>query len=291
MKRGRLIVIGLVGLVLALGLSGCIITSASPDPKQIVEIRPGEKVIFKVEGPVNTPISRCVWTVETYLTAPEVVSIGKNEFELNFNADSWMSNKKNIVTCEYQTYVWDPIGVGNSTIYISFECFWITVNSISWEVSINPDSSTVMPGNYYIQNISDLQSLRGYTTVTGSLKIIPIDVNGDLTSLSGLENITSIGGSLIISHNDALTNLSGLQNLASVGGDLAIGGGRSGYNGNVALTELGMSGLQRVNGEFSISYNPLLCTSLAEELMNQVLAGEGIGGTIDISGNKACTMP
>jgi hypothetical protein len=60
---------------------------------------------------------------------------------------------------------------------------------------------------------------------------------------------------------------------------------------NAVLTALEMAGLQRIDGDFSISSNVLLCTSLAEELMNQILAGGGIGGTRTISGNKECTTP
>ena len=101
--------------------------------------------------------------------------------------------------------------------------------------------------------------------------------------MSGLENLTSVGG-LDIYYNAVLTSLSGLENLTSVGGWLGI-------VGNDALTSLGMTGLQRIDGDFNISSNLLLCTSLAEELMNQVLAGGGIGGTRTISDNKTCWTP
>jgi hypothetical protein len=68
--------------------------------------------------------------------------------------------------------------------------------------------------------------------------------------------------------------------------------GDSSYGvGNPALTSLGMAGLQRVDGDFTIYNNPLLCTSLAEELMNQVLAAGGIGGVVTILNNKLCLAP
>ena len=133
-------------------------------------------------------------------------------------------------------------------------------------------------GNRVLKNLSDHQNI---TSVGGYLSIYN---NRALTSLSGLENLTSIGGSLSIEYNNALTSLSGLENLTSVGGGLYIV-----YND--ALTSLEMAGLQRVDGDFSISYNPLLCTSLAEELRDQVLAGGGIGGTRTINGNKTCSTP
>jgi hypothetical protein len=60
---------------------------------------------------------------------------------------------------------------------------------------------------------------------------------------------------------------------------------------NDVLTDLGMADLQRIGGNLAIYYNQLLCTSLAEELMNQVLAGEGIDGTRYIRNNKVYTTP
>jgi hypothetical protein len=427
MKKGKWLVFGLLGLVLVFGLSGCIITSASPDPNTIVEMKPGDKVLFKVEGPVNTSTTRCVWTITEknfdWQDHVEGVSEGKNEFELVFNSDSRLSNGKNVITCEYQSY---GLGFANRMGICSLGWGWFTTDSRKWEVKTNPNSDTIITGDYVIGDDSDLQFLKGYTTVTGSLIIgrsikslsglesltsvgrdFGIEGNGALTSLSGLENITSVGGNLYIAHNaltslsgldnltsvggslgiewnpaltsltglenitsvggylsirsnavltslsslenltsvggylliwindaltslsglenlasvggylwiwdnpaltslsglenltsiggdlviqdnNALTNLSGLQNITSVGGDLRIG---DEHLGNPALTALGMTGLQRVDGDFLISYNPLLCTSLAEELMNQVLAGEGIGGTRYIGGNKACTTP
>jgi hypothetical protein len=157
--------------------------------------------------------------------------------------------------------------------------------------------------NRALTNLSGLENL---TSVGGNLVI---DLNPALTSLSGLENITSLGGGLIILQNNALTNLAGLENITSLDGGLEIWDnnaltnlaglenitsiGRRGLRISInnVLTSLGMTGLQRVDGDFEISSNVLLCTSLAEELMNQVIAGGGIGGAVDIHGNKECTTP
>ncbi len=498
MKKERWLVFGLLGLVLAFGLTGCII-SASPNPGTIIEMKPGDKVLFKVVGPVNTPTTRCLWTItrknldiynfdleDSY----EIVSEGKNEFELVFNQDSKLSNKKNTITCAYQSFqlIIDP------GIPYGFYFGWATTDSREWEVRTNPNSTSVITGDYIIENDSDLQLLKGYTTITGSLIVGPdiesleglenlttiggdlgicrnkyikdltafesltsigslhicyddaltsldgldritsvkgdlyisdnaaltdisslgnmtslggaliivnnsvltnlsglenitsvggalnVSVNAALTNLSGLGNITSVGGWLNINDNAALTNLSGLENITSVGGDLviyynadltslsglegltsvggnveigryfsgnpvltsisglknltSIGGGlRIESNGaltslsglenltsvsdllieknealtslsglknltsvvtdlyvddNAALTSLGMTGLQKVGDYFGINSNPLLCTSLAYQLRNQVLAGGGIGGNVDIEGNKNC---
>ena len=133
--------------------------------------------------------------------------------------------------------------------------------------------------------LTSLSGLENITSVGGSLSIWN---NATLTNLSGFVNITSVGGSLYIDENDVLTSLSGLENITSVGGNLSIG---SYYRGNLALTSLEMTGLQRVDGDFTISGNPLLCNILADDLMNQVLAGGGIGGTKSIHDNKECTTP
>jgi hypothetical protein len=326
-KRVMYLICLLVGMVMVIGLSGCKIISATPDPSDIIVMKPGDKVLFKVVGPVNTATTKCVWTVTRknfYLEdSYEVVSEGKNEFELVFNQDSKLSNKNNIITCEYQSY---QLGCINNTGICSLGWAWVTTDTRKWEVLVNPNSDTVITGDYIIENDSDLQLLKGYTTVTGSLMIGPnieslnglgdlstigrylvvsinrfikelsalesissigglwICYNDALISMSGLENITSVGGDLRISDNAALTSLSGLENLTSVGGFLYVGD-------NAALTALGMTGLQKVSGDFGIYSNPILCTLLAEELKDQVLAGGGIGGARNIEGNKNCTTP
>ena len=60
MKRGKLIVIGFLGLVLAVGLAGYKIISASPNPGMIIDMKPGDKQLFKVEGPINSTTTKCV---------------------------------------------------------------------------------------------------------------------------------------------------------------------------------------------------------------------------------------
>jgi hypothetical protein len=129
--------------------------------------------------------------------------------------------------------------------------------------------------------LTSLKGLESLTSIGGDLWIWYSDA---LTNLSALENLKSVNGDLNIWGNAALTSLSGLKNLTSIGGDLSI-------DHNAALTSLGMTGLQKIGSDLLIKDNPMLCTSLAEELMNQVLAGGGIGGEVTISGNKDCTTP
>ena len=295
MKRSRWLVFGILGLVLAVGLTGCKITGATPDPGTIIEMKPGDKVIFKVVGPVNTPTTKCVWTINNSATN-EVVSEGKNEFELDFNADSKLSNKKNIITCALLSYKYNC--VCGPICLCSWQ--WVTPDYRKWEIRTNSNSATVITGDYILENDSDLQLLKGYTTVTGSLIIGPninslegleslstiggglsIKDNNALSSLSGLDNVTSVDGDLLID-DIAITSLSGLGKLTSVGGDLKIGD--SYYESNDSLTSLsGLGNLVSVGGDLEIRYNKAL-TSL-----NGLDNLTSVGGNLNIESNKVLT--
>jgi hypothetical protein len=374
MKSGRWIIIGLLGVVLAAGLAGCQkITSASPDPNQIVEMRPGEKVVFEVEGPVNSLTRRCSWSAYKWgvgydHSAPD----GTNKFEFQADPDGEQTNKISI-ECWAESlgiWVWEE-GEAHSIFIV-----WQPWDNREWKIRVLQDTRPVWHGTYIIEDDTDLHLLMGYSSITGNLNI-SIDettslegleslttIGGDLiigsiralTDLSGLRNLSSVGGDLVIGDNDDLTNLSGLENLTSVGGDLkidnnqaltslsalenitSVGGdmyitdnpvlaslsglenltsvgetldiaendtltslcalenlelisGNLYIRENKTLTSLGMTGLNKVNENIRINSNPMLCTSLVEELMDQVKERGGIGGGIYIVGNKDCTTP
>ena len=159
----------------------------------------------------------------------------------------------------------------------------------------------VWDGSYGINTQADLDTLSGYTAITGNLSIVDtsltslegleclnhvggnlyIDNNDSLTNLEGLNNLTSVGG-LYIRYNDSLTSLEGLNNLTSVGGSLYIV-----FNDSLTSLE-GLSRLCFIGQNFKIEENHELCTSSAEALRDQVLNCDGIGGDINISGNKDC---
>jgi hypothetical protein len=168
-------------------------------------------------------------------------------------------------------------------------------------------SGFLISGSVYIQDSPDLESLHGMEnlTFTGNVTIAR---NAFLKNLSGFKNITTFGGYIDIRNNDTLSSLDGLQNIVSVEDGIYIIGNNIltslaglyrltsvGNNlfiiDNHALTTLGMASLQKVGSDFKIYDNPMLCNSLAEELMNQVLAADGIGGEIFIERNKECTTP
>jgi hypothetical protein len=111
--------------------------------------------------------------------------------------------------------------------------------------------------------------------------------NASLTSISGFNNLASVGtltsDELRIARNPVLTSLSNFNNLTSIAGGLLI-------YANEELTSLGLDSLCSVGDLFRIFGNYNLCTNLAEDLRDQVLAcpSGGIGGAVDISDNKSC---
>jgi hypothetical protein len=135
-------------------------------------------------------------------------------------------------------------------------------------------------GSYSINDNTDVQLLSQYTRVTGDLFIFEPDPG---TTIEGLNNLTTVGG-LYIKGND-LYNLSGLNNLTTVNGDLMINQFYHGF-----LTALGLNSLCSVKGAFTI-IGQFLCTYLVEDLRDQVIGCLGIGGAVDIHGNKTCVEP
>ncbi len=271
MKKGRWLVFGLLGMVLAVGLSGCVV-STSPGTEDVILMNPGETKVFKVSGVnLNTPlITMCRWSIDRKDGNPAKVFVYTDHIEFTANPEGEKSNRV-IITCEYYRWLYVPFTIPG---------YWVfgSTDSSTWNICIPRDTAPVWQGDYYIAGRTDVQMLNGYTEITGDLDII----NSNLKSLEGLENLTNIGGDLYILGNDALTNLSGLENLASVGGDLAIG--EFYYMGNAALTSLsGLESLTSVGGELMININNELTSLSGLENLTSV------GGGLNIGRNSALT--
>ncbi len=73
-------------------------------------------------------------------------------------------------------------------------------------------------GDFEITTPSDVATLAGYTSISGSLYINCLSC----TDLSELVCLTSVGVYFRIEDNDDLTNLDGLSGITSVGGELFI---------------------------------------------------------------------
>ena len=103
-------------------------------------------------------------------------------------------------------------------------------------------------GDFTITTQSDVATIAGYTSISGSLVIeCP-----SCTDLGELSCLTSVVVGLTITNNTALTNLGGLSALTYAGDTLQI-------DNNTALTNLdGLSALTSVAGYFWIASNTAL---------------------------------
>jgi len=192
------------------------------------------------------------------------------------------------------------------------------------------ENVTSVGGNLDISNNDGLTTLAGLDSLISVNRYMYIEDNDSLTALLGLNNLTSVGEYIDIKSNDSLTNLTGLESLISVGGlhvennaslttltdfgnitsfrrSLWINDNHAlttltGFDSlasllnlwirnNNALTALDLDTLDNIRREFEISDNNELCTYLAEDLRDQVQAGDGIGDDITIEGNKDCSNP
>ncbi len=270
MKKGRWLVFGLLGMVLAVGLSGCII-STSPDSSKVIVMNPGETKVFKVSGVnLNTSITKCVWSIPRKDGNPAEVFENTDHVEFTVNPEGEKSNRV-IITCEYWRWLYMP----PSPLIGSGGWGWVPTGIRTWNICVPRDTAPVWQGNYYITDSTDVQMLNGYTEITGVLDIS----NSNLKSLEGLETLTNIGRDLQISDNTALTSLSGLENLTSVGGYLEIG---SYGEGNHALKSLsGLENLTSVGSTLDICNNAALTSLSGLENLTSV------GSTLDICNNYA----
>jgi hypothetical protein len=293
MKISRLIVLGLIGMVLTFGLAGCKkITSASPDPSMTVEMRLGESKTFSVDGPAQNFITNVYnWSVDHI----DMGGYGK-KFTITADPQKYRLANRMRVTCELGQSMLVPVCGPQAGDPCRLGFGWVIADQKSWNIRIVQDGP-VWQGDYYIADNTDLQVLKDFTMITGSLII----EDTKLKSLAGLENITSVGGDLDIYNNDALTSLAALENITSVGGRLMIStnnaltslkglesitsiGGGLGIDSNNALTSLtGLEKITSVGRSLSISYNKTL-TSIAP--LGNITS---IGGALYICNNRALT--
>ena len=89
-----------------------------------------------------------------------------------------------------------------------------------------------------------------------------------------------------IAENAALVSLAPLASLQQANSLIV--------DNNIQLTQLGLSALSRIESEFIIRDNDILCEQEAQDLLTKILSQGGIGaagnttGGIIISGNLSC---
>jgi hypothetical protein len=275
MKISRLIVPGLIGMFLTLGLTGCKIISASPDPKETVEIRLGESKTISVKGPAENEDTFYWWSLTNPVENLITSQWSGKQFTFSADPQKYPLCNKMILEC----VLWQKRLIFDCPVQRGCGLFLeeVPVDKRVWNIRILQDGS-VWHGDYYMEDKTDINFISGFTSTDGSLYIrntqllnlyglenmksvgreLVIEDNFLLKSLTGIDNLTSIGGNLVIENNLLLKSLTGLDNLTSIGGNLVIGGLNS-VNTNLNLTSLrGLEKLKLVGGDLIISSNKAL---------------------------------
>jgi len=243
------------------------------DPSMIDDLQNQINVLEERIAQLEDPCQKGAWEGDYVISSlPDLEAFRGYTSITRTLTIEYTSNLRNLKGLECLTSAGRHIAIENNDLLESLEGLDNLTSSGGFEVSNNP-------------NLLSLDSLKNFTSITGGKLVV--QNNNSLKNLEGLNNLTSISGgaSVSIVDNDVLENLSGLNNLITIDGWLQI-------VNNDALPVLGLTSLYSVEfsgvGAFVIEDNDELCTYLAEDLRDQVQDGGGIGGNIDISGNKSC---
>jgi hypothetical protein len=166
---------------------------------------------------------------------------------------------------------------------------------------VNYPGCTVIEGDVFIHNNSDIWNLNGLNVLTAINGNLDIRNNQLLTSLSGLNNLMHANGYLWIGSNHKLVNLNGLNSLKDVGWFLCITSNDSlvSFTGFDSLTHIdgdfyivsnyslinltGLISLSSIGGFLSIRLNNYLENLTGMESLTNM------GGELDISWNMSLT--
>ncbi len=254
MKYCKCLFILIVLVLITAGLSGCYITSATPETNEIIYMNPGDTQLFKVEGPDSTKLSqyKYSWVIERYRDSKfevEETNTDSNEFNFISNPDGEETNNVRIV-CNLLQKKTRFICTNVPNEGCDWKSVWEIIDIKRWELRISQDPP-IWNGDYCIENQKDVELLSDFSEVTGNLFVGTDNISmGSYTinSLADLENITKVRGDLTILGNMRLLNLEGLHNLTFIGGSLGIR-----YNGLLNLNSL--SDLTSVGANISIYSN------------------------------------
>ncbi len=284
MKRLKLFLGFSLSIAVSLGLSGCFITGASPDPSETVYINQGESREFRIEGPEETDTLYYKWVVNAYDTRgggyrDELqTQPGGREFELQTQPDADITNKLRVSCNLIKVSQYYEVCIVTQYCTPGWKTTRDTINSRHWYIEISQDPP-VWSGDYIAEDQDDLASLTGFTEVTGDLFIggwgTGLLSSFKITNLQDLSSLTTVGGNLIIREQGALASLSGLNNLTSIGGGLEI-------ETHLMLSDLtALNGITSIPGDLSIVFNEAL-----SELdgLNNIST---IGGDLAVCGNDA----
>ena len=213
MKNRRWLVFGILGLVLAVGLTGCKITGATPDPSVPVVMNLGDTVTFKVTGPPTPgPWQRIISPSFRYAWYKEGEGFKKEGNTFSYTAKLGINNgmvpltNRMTVTCKLEK------GYYINCCQSGLGWNWSEIDRRQWDVHIYQNSST-WEGNYIISDSSDIKDMKRYSAVNGDLIIRCKGISNLLEIPSGF----SISGSVYILDSPDLESLQGMQNLTFAG--------------------------------------------------------------------------
>jgi len=216
----------------------------------------------------------------------------ENNFENYFEGNYTISNQADIDAIKEYRGV-----TGNFTIQCDLDNLHDLINL------------SYIGGNLTIKYNSNIKLLRGLSNLTYVGGNLTISNNDALTTISaplgespsGLDHLDYVGGDIRIENNPALTTLKGLYGITSIEGlhinnnnalitmfegfDNLRSVGELYISDNDLLKDLSFGKLKRVENNFTIKNNPKLHFLLAENLRDQVISGEGIGGVITVENN------
>jgi len=317
--------------VCLLGCNEGDITDEQPNPNEIVEIVWGESQAFRVDtNGFGSPVWSVSILLTAYDVIEAEIGFGKL-FTFNLSPDIPLNKMDLSVELRRTRLMFVCAPMLPSGQPCMFHSGLNIDDSRLWNVRISQDppiweGNYLIEENTDMENLNDFTEVTGQLGIVGFDTLVDLEPlsnltsvgglyivnNGSLINLTGLEGLMSVGG-LIIDDNDSLTTLTGLDSITSVSGSISIGSEFGTGNGalinlealnnissvdgyieiiqNDSLSSLTMESLESVGEDFTIHDNFNLCTYLAEDLRNQVIAGGGIGGEINISGNKDCSSP
>jgi hypothetical protein len=151
------------------------------------------------------------------------------------------------------------------------------------------DALETVGGSLVIFENPAMLALDGFpklTTVSGNLSIgDPAYTNTTLETITGLSALTDVAWQVRIIDLDGLVSVTGLGVLGSIGMKLEV-------TRNGALVNLdGLATLSSVGSDLSIADNASLPSCAAWALVDQVQAGDGVGGEVDVTGNDTPCEP
>ncbi|MFA6013385.1 MAG: hypothetical protein WC799_25565 [Desulfobacteraceae bacterium] len=131
----------------------------------------------------------------------------------------------------------------------------------------------------YMENNKALASIQSFSNLSSMVNLSILN-NPALETLEGLDGLES-SENIQIDFNENLFTLENLRALKAVNGILNV------YHNN-SLTILGLDALKTVKGQFVFMDNYELCTTLIEDVKNQLDLASNLSVSTAIIGNKVC---